>query len=72
MAYTERKRESNRKWDAANLDRLGIALPAGTKARIEAAAARSGDSVNGWCKRTILARLDIVEAQDGQKPPKDN
>ena len=29
--YTDAKRDGNRKWDAANLDRISIALPKGQK-----------------------------------------
>lgn len=34
--YTEKKRASNQKWDAANLDRISIALPKGKKDIIKA------------------------------------
>ena len=30
--YTEARKNGNRKWDAANLDRLSLALPKGKKA----------------------------------------
>ncbi|KGF52634.1 hypothetical protein [Flavonifractor plautii] len=64
MAYTEGRKKANSKWDRTNLDRMSIALPAGTKARIAAAAEVSGDSLNGWIKHVILERLDIVEGRE--------
>ena len=51
--YTEKKKESNRKWDAANLDRISIALPKGQKDIIKAHAESRGESVNGFITRAI-------------------
>ena len=56
--YTEKKKESNRKWDAANLDRISIALPKGQKELIKEAAAQNGESVNKFIARLIEAELD--------------
>ena len=60
--YTEARKEGNRKWDAANLDRLSIALPKGTKEEIKAAAERAGLSVNAYIK----AAVDEKMARDGK------
>ena len=51
--YTEARKEGNRKWDAANLDRLSIALPKGSKDKIKAHAVSMGESVNGFIGRAI-------------------
>lgn len=51
--YTEAVKQSNKKWDAANLDRLSIALPKGRKAVIQTHAAAQGESVNGFIGRAI-------------------
>ena len=51
--YTEAKKEGNRRWDAANLDRLSIALPKGQREVIKAHAAARGESVNGFIGRAI-------------------
>ena len=64
MAYTERKRQSNQRWDRANLDRMSVALPAGTKGRVEVAAEAQGLSVNGWLRGVIL---EALEAHEGPK-----
>lgn len=55
--YTDAKKEGNRKWDAANLDRISIALPKGRKQEIQAEAERRGQSVNGFINRLIDAAL---------------
>lgn len=51
--YTEARKEGNRRWDAANLDRLSIALPKGEKDVVKAHAESRGESVNGFIKRAI-------------------
>lgn len=58
--YTEKKRESNRKWDAANLDRMSIAAPQGSKERWKEAAADRGKSLNQFI-------VDTVEAEIGKE-----
>ena len=51
--YTEARKEGNRRWDAANLDRLSIALPKGSKDKIKAHAENMGESVNAFIGRAI-------------------
>lgn len=51
--YTEAKKKGNRKWDAANLDRLSIAAPKGRKDAVKAHAEARGESVNGFINRAI-------------------
>ena len=51
--YTEAQKQSAKKWDAANLDRLSIALPKGHKETVQAHAAARGESVNGFIGRAI-------------------
>lgn len=53
VRYTEAQKQSAKKWDAANLDRLSLALPKGDKERIKAHAEERGESVNGFIKRAI-------------------
>lgn len=61
--YTEAQKRSARKWDAANLDRLSVAAPKGTKARWKAAAEVQGKSLNQFI-------VDTVEmAVEGHKAP---
>jgi hypothetical protein len=51
--YTEARKNGNRKWDAANLDRISIALPKGSKETIKEHADSRGESVNGFINRAI-------------------
>ena len=56
--YTDARRDGNRRWDAANLDRISIALPKGTKDKIKAHAAIHGKSVNGFINEAIDEKLE--------------
>lgn len=59
--YTEKKKESNRKWDADNLDRISVALPKGRKEQLQSLAKKNGMSVNGY----INSLIDIALEQNG-------
>lgn len=56
--YTEKKKASNRKWDAENLVRFSTAVSKEMAAEIKAAADAVGESVNGYIKAAIRAMLD--------------
>ncbi|MCD8116457.1 MAG: hypothetical protein LUE21_04975 [Oscillospiraceae bacterium] len=62
--YTEARKEGNRKWDSANLDRISIAVPKGQKAVIQAAADASGESMNAYIQKAISLRIE----RDSQSP----
>ena len=66
--YTEGVKESNRKWDAANLDRLSVAAPKGTKARWKAVAEARGQSLNQFIVDAVEA--DMVSPDSAQERPK--
>lgn len=51
--YTDAKKEGNRRWDAANLDRVSVAMPKGKKEIIKTHAEARGESVNGFINRAI-------------------
>ena len=51
--YTEARKNGNRQWDKANLDRVSIAMPKGRKDEIKAHAEARGESVNGFINRAI-------------------
>lgn len=58
-AYTEKKRISNQKWDAENLDRMSIALPKGMKEQIRGHATAMGDkSANAFINRAITETIE--------------
>ena len=59
--YTEKRMLSNRKWDAANLDRMSIALPKGSRDRIKEHAAKMGESANQFIGRAIEETMESDE-----------
>lgn len=48
--YTEARKQGNKKWDSANLDRMSIALPRGYREAIKARADKEGLSVNAYIR----------------------
>lgn len=68
--YTEARKEGNRKWDAANLDRVSVAMPKGKKDIIKAHAEAHSESVNGFINRAIDEAIERDEsapaASEGQ------
>ncbi len=63
--YTEARKAGNRKWDAANLDRISVAAPKGTKERWKAAAVALDKSLN----QLIVEAVDHQISQDRDKGP---
>jgi predicted HicB family RNase H-like nuclease len=59
--YTEARKEGNRRWDAANLDRLSVAVPKGKKDQIKAHAEARGESVNAFINRAIDETIEREE-----------
>ena len=59
--YTEARKNNNRKWDAANMDRLSFTVPKGNKEAIQKAAAAMGVSVNQYVQSAILRSMDLKE-----------
>lgn len=62
--YTEARKEGNRRWDSANLDRLSIALPKGSKETIRTHAESRNESVNAFIGRAIAET--IKRDQEGE------
>nr|DAG42482.1 MAG TPA: Alginate and motility regulator [Bacteriophage sp.] len=67
--YTEARKQGNQKWDAANLDRISVALPRGKKEEIKEAATRRGETMNQYIKIAIDNRL---AQEEPQQPAADN
>lgn len=63
--YTEAQKKSAKKWDAANLDRVSIAMPKGQKDIIKAHAEARGESVNGFINRAIEETMERDKAAPG-------
>ncbi len=66
--YTEARKEGNRKWDAANLDRLSIALPKGSRDAIKAHASARSESTNAFIKRAIDGQMERDSRRGPQEP----
>ena len=68
--YTEAQKKSEQKWDAANLDRVSVAMPKGKKDIIKAHAEAHSESVNGFINRAIDEAIERDEnapaASEGQ------
>ena len=68
--YTEAQKKSAQKWDAANLDRVSVAMPKGKKDIIKAHAEAHSESVNGFINRAIDDAIERDEsapaASEGQ------
>ena len=60
--YTEARKEGNRKWDTANLDRVSVAMPKGKKDIIKAHAEAHSESVNGFINRAIDEAIERDES----------
>ena len=69
--YTEARKEGNRKWDTANLDRVSVAMPKGKKDIVKAHAEAHSESVNGFINRAIDEAIERDEsapaASEGQR-----
>lgn len=64
--YTEARKEGNRKWDAANLDRISIAMPKGKKDDIKAAAEAAGESMNQYIIAAVDQRIERDKREAGE------
>lgn len=61
--YTEAQKQSAKKWDAANLDRVSIAMPKGKKDAIKAAADAAGESMNQYIIGAVDERMERESAK---------
>lgn len=70
--YSEAQKKSARKWDAANLDRISVAAPKGTKERWKSAATAHDKSLNQLIVEAVDHQISqdcdrgTCEAQQGQ------
>lgn len=67
--YTEARKENNQKWDAANLDRISIAVDKGKKDKIKAAASASGLSMNQYIDNAITEKMSREGFSDEENNP---
>lgn len=65
MAVSESRKKANQKWDAANLDRVSIAMPKGMKDTVKAAAAVAGESMNQYIIGATEQRINGLRQPAG-------
>lgn len=65
MAVSEAQKKSAQKWDAANLDRVSIAMPKGMKDMVKAAAAVAGESMNQYIIGATEQRINGLQQPAG-------
>ena len=58
MKISEARYRANKKWNAANLDRIEIQVPKGRKEAIKAQAAARGESLNSFVIKAIDERIE--------------
>lgn len=58
MALSEKKKASNAKWDSENLKRMSLAVPVEMHERMQARIEQTGETMNGFIKRSITETLD--------------
>lgn len=64
MAISESRKKANQKWDAANLDRVSLAMAKGKRDEIKAAAAAAGESMNQYIIRSVDMRMNHSAPQE--------
>lgn len=67
MAVSEAQKKSAQKWDAANLDRVSIAMPKGKKDEVKAAAVAVGESMNQYIISAIDQRMGKASPDNASK-----
>ena len=65
MAVSEAQKKSAQKWDAANLDRVSIAMPKGMKDTVKAAATVAGESMNQYIIGATEQRINGSQQPTG-------
>lgn len=56
--YTEKKKESNRRWDENNIERITVAVPKGKKQAIKEHATAKEESISGFVNRAIAETME--------------
>lgn len=67
--YTEAQKKSAKKWDAANLDRVSVAMPKGKKDDIKEAASAAGESMNQYIINAVDQRMERDMGNGGRSTP---
>ena len=65
MAVSEAQKKSAQKWDAANLDRVSLAMAKGKREEIKAAATVAGESMNQYIIGATEQRINCSQQPTG-------
>ena len=68
MATTKAQQKAVHKYVREIYDRIGITIPKGQKATVQAAAEQEGESINSYTNKALLARMGLTawpEAKEG-------
>ncbi|MBR4015331.1 MAG: antitoxin [Anaerotignum sp.] len=60
MAYTERKKINNKKWDEKNLKRISLAVPIDLAEKLEQYLEETGMSKNGFIVSLIREKMEAL------------
>lgn len=60
MAYTERKKINNKKWDEKNLKRISLAVPIDLAEKLEQYLGETGMSKNGFIVSLIREKMEAL------------
>ena len=60
MATTKAQQKAVHKYVRENYDRIGITIPKGQKATVQAAAEQEGESINSYTNKALLARMGLT------------
>ena len=72
MTYNENKQKYNASYNKANYKRVPLDVRPEFYAKIQAAALRAGESVNGFIKRAVRERIERLEKETApQDAPED-
>lgn len=65
--YNEKVRNSNRKWDSQNLDRISVAFKKGEKEVIQEHAAKNNESMNAFIHRAVFSQIERDNGDESQE-----
>ena len=68
MPLSEKKKASNAKWDAENLKRMSLAVPCSLHDRMQEHIQKTGESMNGFIKRSIMETIEKDNQQSSESP----
>ena len=63
MAVSEARKRANEKWQKEKVEDIRLRVPKGKKERIQAHAARHGESVNAFLNRAVDETMERDEAK---------